>query len=86
MYKVSSLLALIGISNQQQGLKQELLTFNDNSPDALLKLILVALDFGVIEEEQRSPLWAGWTVNVSSTFQIECKAAPWSFSQELSSM
>jgi hypothetical protein len=38
MDKVSSLLALIGISNQQQGLKEELLTFHDN-PDALMKLI-----------------------------------------------
>jgi VIT1/CCC1 family predicted Fe2+/Mn2+ transporter len=60
MSEVSSLLDLIGISNQQEGLKEELLTFYDNSPDALLKL-MVALEFGVIEEEQRSPLCAGLT-------------------------
>ena len=36
MYKVSSLLSWTRIANQQQGPKQELLTFDDNSPDALL--------------------------------------------------
>jgi hypothetical protein len=36
---------------------------------------MVSLEFGGMEEEQRSPLWADWTVNVSSAFQIELKAA-----------
>lgn len=58
--EVSSLLDLIGISNQQETMKEEILTFYDNNPEAPLKLV-VALEFGVIEEEQRSPLWAGLT-------------------------
>jgi VIT1/CCC1 family predicted Fe2+/Mn2+ transporter len=58
--EVSSLLGLIGISNEQEGLKEELLTFYDSSPDALLQL-MIALEFGVVEAEQRSALWAGLT-------------------------
>lgn len=58
--EVSSLLDLIGISNEDEGLKEELVAFYDNNPDSLLQL-MVALEFGVIEEEQRSPLWAGIT-------------------------
>jgi VIT1/CCC1 family predicted Fe2+/Mn2+ transporter len=60
MSEVSSLLNLIGISNQEEELKEELVAFYDIHPDSLLQL-MKSLEFGVIEEEQRSAVWAGIT-------------------------
>ena len=58
--EVSSLLTVIGISDDQAELRERLLAFYENHNEALLQL-MVALEFGVIEEEQRSPVWAGIT-------------------------
>ena len=58
--EVSSLLNLIGIADQEEELKEELMAFYGTHPDSLLQL-MVALEFGVIEEEQRSAVWAGIT-------------------------
>ena len=58
--EVEELLKVIGISEEQEELCTQLLGFYENHPDALLKL-MVALEFGVLEEEWRRPLWAGLT-------------------------
>jgi len=58
--ELSNHLALIGISSQHEDLQKSLIDFYRNNPDALLK-VMIALEFGVIEEEQRSPMWAGFT-------------------------
>jgi len=51
---------VIGITEEQEELRSELMSFYESNPDSMLKL-MVALEFGVIEEEQRSPIWAGIT-------------------------
>lgn len=58
--EVEELLKVIGITEEQEELRGELLSFYRQHPDALLQL-MVALEFGVIEEELRSPIWAGLT-------------------------
>ena len=60
MDEVSSLLTVIGISDDQDELREQMLTFYEQHHEALLQL-MIALEFGVIEEEQRSPMWAGIT-------------------------
>lgn len=52
--ELSSLLEMIGISDKERSLKESLLEFYESSPVALLKIMKV-LEFGVVEEEQRSP-------------------------------
>lgn len=56
--ELSSLLGVIGIPEENIVLRQQLLDFYRSHPEALLK-IMTALEFGVIADEQRSPLWAG---------------------------
>lgn len=58
--EVEELLKVIGISDEQAELQRELLSFYEAHPSAMLQL-MVALEFGVIEEELRSPIWAGFT-------------------------
>jgi hypothetical protein len=60
---------------QQQGLKEELLTFNDNSPDALLELIRLRLNLVSLKRSGDHRYGRVGPVNVSSAFQIEFKAA-----------
>lgn len=55
--ELSNLLETIGIPQENLELRQQLVEHYEKDPDALLKL-MVALEFGVVEEEQRSPLWA----------------------------
>jgi vacuolar iron transporter family protein len=50
-------LQLIGIPPEQSELRDRLIAHYDNDADALLKL-MVALEFGVVEEESRSPITA----------------------------
>jgi VIT1/CCC1 family predicted Fe2+/Mn2+ transporter len=49
---------LIGITDED--LKEDLVVFYENNPESLLK-IMKALEFGVVDEEERSPFWAGFT-------------------------
>lgn len=58
--EVQELLKVIGISEDQRELREQLLLFYEVNPNAMLQL-MVALEFGVIEEELRSPIWAGLT-------------------------
>ena len=60
--ELGSHLGLIGIPQEETetDLRQQLLTFYRQHPDALLKL-MIALEFGVIAEEERSPVRAGLT-------------------------
>lgn len=63
MEELDDLLDKIGITGDiitstHSGLRDELRDFYRENPDALLK-IMVALEFGVIEEEVRSPFMAG---------------------------
>jgi VIT1/CCC1 family predicted Fe2+/Mn2+ transporter len=60
LLEVKELLNVIGISDEETQLQSGLMSFYDCHPNAMLKL-MIALEFGVIEEEQRSPLWAGFT-------------------------
>ena len=59
--ELKELLDLIGISGDDQpDLRGRLVSFYEQNPEALLK-IMVALEFGVVEEERRSPWLAGVT-------------------------
>lgn len=58
--ELSELFEMIGIQDEDEALKHDLLEFYDQNPEALLK-IMKALEFGVVDEEQRSPIMAGVT-------------------------
>lgn len=62
--ELEKLLSLIGIpeheKNAENKLRASLFEYYGNNDDALLK-IMVALEFGVLESEQRKPIWAGIT-------------------------
>eukprot|EP00934_Nitzschia_sp_Nitz4_P000079 Nitzschia sp. Nitz4//scaffold55_size114948//91737//92576//NITZ4_003920-RA/size114948-processed-gene-0.81-mRNA-1//-1//CDS//3329554587//79//frame0 len=58
--EVKELLETIGIPPEKEDLRNHLLIHYENDPDALLKL-MIALEFGVVEEEERSPIWAAVT-------------------------
>jgi len=68
--ELSDMLTLIGIPDVDDeecangtgvgDLKQRILSYYEQHPEALLKA-MVALEFGVIEEERRKPCWAGLT-------------------------
>ena len=76
LLELSELLSLIGIPEESDDideeeeakdgaastgtLRQQLLSHYERNPDDLLK-IMVALEFGVVEEERRSPVVAGLT-------------------------
>jgi len=61
MQELGPLLNLIGIpADENNSLRQDLMRHHGENSDALLK-VMVALEFGVIEEEMRSPAWAGIT-------------------------
>ena len=70
LLELSQLLSLIGIPEEEGGgkecggngnhLRQQLLSHYEKNPDDLLK-IMSALEFGVVEEERRSPVVAGLT-------------------------
>jgi VIT1/CCC1 family predicted Fe2+/Mn2+ transporter len=55
--EVAELLETIGIPRENTELRGHLISHYENDPDALLKF-MVALEFGVVEEEERSPLTA----------------------------
>ena len=75
LLELSELLSLIGIPEEAENideeeakdgtastgtLRQQLLSHYERNPDDLLK-IMIALEFGVVEEERRSPVVAGLT-------------------------
>ena len=57
MREVNFLLETIGIPATKDDLKQQLVAHYESDPEALLKL-MVALEFGVVDEEARSPILA----------------------------
>jgi VIT1/CCC1 family predicted Fe2+/Mn2+ transporter len=58
--EVAHLLEIIGIPPSKKELREKLIAHYDSDPEALLK-IMIALEFGVVEEEKRSPLAAAAT-------------------------
>jgi VIT1/CCC1 family predicted Fe2+/Mn2+ transporter len=52
--EVAELLEIIGIPPSETELREKLIAHYDSDPEALLK-IMIALEFGVVEEEKRSP-------------------------------
>lgn len=56
--EVSGLLELIGISKENRDLQKCIVKHYASDPDALLK-VMIALQLGFLEEEQRSPMMAG---------------------------
>lgn len=56
--ELGDLLPLIGITDED--LKEDLMVFYESNPDSLLK-IMKALEFGMVDEEERSPFWAAFT-------------------------
>ena len=56
--EVAHLLDIIGIPPSKKELRENLIVHYDSDPEALLK-IMIALEFGVVEKEKRSPLAAG---------------------------
>jgi vacuolar iron transporter family protein len=56
--EVASLLELIGIPQAECDLHGPIIDHYRHNPDALLK-IMIALEFGVLEQEERSPMLAG---------------------------
>lgn len=61
--EVDVLLETIGIPQEKEELRQQLFYHYENDPDALLKL-MVALEFGVVEEEERSPFFAAFASGI----------------------
>jgi VIT1/CCC1 family predicted Fe2+/Mn2+ transporter len=55
--EVARHLELIGISPDKADLRDQLVAYYENDNAALLKL-MIALEFGVVEEEERSPITA----------------------------
>lgn len=55
--ELNNLFETIGIPDEELELRQHLKSHYEKDPDALLKL-MIALEFGVVEKEERSPLWA----------------------------
>lgn len=51
------LLPLIGIPSSKKELRRQLISHYENDAEALLK-VMIALEFGVVEEEERSPYTA----------------------------
>jgi VIT1/CCC1 family predicted Fe2+/Mn2+ transporter len=58
--ELEGLLEVIGIEPDQVELRQQLLQYYDQNPESLLK-VMIALEFGVLDEERRSPVVAGLT-------------------------
>jgi vacuolar iron transporter family protein len=58
--ELTTLLPKIGITDLETGLQETIVHFYESNPEALLKLMTV-LEFGVVDEEQRSPWKAGAT-------------------------
>ena len=58
--ELAALLEVIGIHKEDESLRNQMLRHYRNNSASLLK-IMIALEFGVIAEEQRSPLMAGVT-------------------------
>jgi len=56
--EVGNLLELIGIPKEEGGINDELCDYYRQHPTALLK-IMIALEFGVVQAERRSPFRAG---------------------------
>ena len=65
--ELSGLLELIGIESTETQIRRDLEEYYCNHPDALLK-IMVALEFGVVKTEERSPLRAGVFSGASFVF------------------
>lgn len=57
MEEVNELLGVIGIPAEMGELRERLLNHYENNDEALLKL-MVALEFGFVEDEERSPILA----------------------------
>lgn len=55
--EVAVLLETIGIPHESTELRNRLLSHYENNPEALLKL-MIALEFGFVEDEQRKPITA----------------------------
>jgi VIT1/CCC1 family predicted Fe2+/Mn2+ transporter len=55
--EVNELLETIGIPPENKKLRKQLISHYESDSDALLKL-MIALEFGVVEEEERSPIIA----------------------------
>jgi VIT1/CCC1 family predicted Fe2+/Mn2+ transporter len=55
--EVAELLEMIGIPHSKKDLRKQLISHYENDPEALLK-VMIALEFGVVEQEERSPLTA----------------------------
>lgn len=58
--ELGELLKLIGIPEEETALHETLSDYYRTHPEALLE-IMIALEFGVVQEEVRSPFWAGAT-------------------------
>lgn len=56
--EVQSLLKLIGVTDDQETLRDQLVLHYESNPDALLQM-MKSLEFGIVDEEVRSPLKAG---------------------------
>jgi VIT1/CCC1 family predicted Fe2+/Mn2+ transporter len=82
MKELGGLLDLIGIpeGDEYDQLRQQLLRYYEHNSDALLK-VMVALEFGVIEEELRSPGWAGTTSLTSYVIGALPSVLPFAFAK-----
>lgn len=63
--ELRGLLPLIGVTEKATVVTETLMNFYEENPDALLK-VMKALEFGVVDEEERSPVWAAATSVVGS--------------------
>jgi VIT1/CCC1 family predicted Fe2+/Mn2+ transporter len=84
MEELGELLELIGITEdtkESKALKGTLMNFYGNNPDSLLK-IMKALEFGVVDEESRSPIWAAVTSGLLFFMGSLPSLLPYSFVQD----
>jgi len=77
--ELGGLLDLIGIPEEQSALRKDLLDYYRNHPEALLK-IMIALEFGVLENEQRSPIMAALASGVLFVLGAMPSVLPFIFS------
>jgi vacuolar iron transporter family protein len=75
------LLSLIGIATTEIQLRQEIRTYYGSNPNALFQL-MKALEFGVLEAEERSPLRAGLTSSILFIAGALPSVLPFAFSSD----
>jgi hypothetical protein len=79
--ELSELLQVIGLPKEERVLRQQLLLYYDRNPECMLQAMM-ALEFGVLDEEVRSPVIAGMTNLVLFTCGALPSVIPFGFANQ----